>query len=149
MILVPIDDWAFCRSVGMHLRDLRTGVRSFVRGLVLGAPMISSESPVPGTQEFADIVRLLRLLVGQVEATPSGVVLTRESVVYRAVCGLLDATPEQRAATRTAIMILRDLLWRADTVRSMLESRMNDPAIAEAVSLLETADVHQFLRQEP
>lgn len=120
-----------------------------MRGLVLSTPTISGDLPVFGTQRFADVMRLLRLLIGQVEAGSSDVVLTRESAMYQAACRLLDATPEHRAATRTAIMALRDLLWRVDTVRSILESHTNDPTIAEAVRWLETSDVHQFMRQEP
>lgn len=103
---------------------------------------------VPRAQEFADVVRLLRLLIGQVEAG-SGVMLTRDGALFQAACRLLDASPEQRETTRTALMVLRDLVWRVDSVRNVLASNAEDPAVAEALSLLDTSDIHLFLRQEP
>jgi hypothetical protein len=113
------------------------------------SPATSDPTPVPGTQEFADVVRLLRLLVGQVEAGSSSVTLTRDSALFRTACRLLDASPEQRETTRTALMVLRDLVWRVDSVRNVLASNAADPVVAEALSLLDTSDIHLFLRQEP
>jgi hypothetical protein len=104
---------------------------------------------VPRAQEFADVVRLLRLLIGQVEAGSSGVMLTRESALFQTACRLLDASPEQRETTRTALMVLRDLVWRVDSVRNVLAANAADPVVAEALSLLDTSDIHLFLRQEP
>lgn len=110
----------------------------------------SEANNVVREQEVADIVRLLRVLVADVEAAgPSGVQLTTGSAVFRIARQILDASPEQRASTRTALMTLRDLVWRVDTVRSVLSSDSSEPAISEALNWLDTADIHLFLRQEP
>jgi hypothetical protein len=103
-----------------------------------------------GDPEQADIKRLLRLLVTQIEcAGESGVKLTADAALYRAALRTLEATPEMRASTRTALMALRDLAWRVDSVRFVLSAHSTDPEVAEALSLLDTSDIHMFLRQEP
>lgn len=113
------------------------------------SPATSDATVVPKSQEFADVVRLLRLLISQVEANSSGVILTRDSALFHAACRILDASPGQRETTRTALMVLRDLVWRVDSVRNVLASNAADPAVSEALSLLDTSDIHLFLRQEP
>jgi hypothetical protein len=101
-------------------------------------------------QEVADITRLLRLLVTQVENSgPAGVTLRPDAALFQIATKILNASPEERASTRTALMALRDLVWRVDSVRSMLAVNGADPAIAEALNLLDTSDIHLFLRQEP
>lgn len=113
------------------------------------SPAASNSALAPRTQEFADVVRLLRLLISQVEAGSSSVTLTRDSALFHAACRLLDASPEQRETTRTALMVLHDLVWRVDSVRNVLASSAADPAVEEALGLLDTSDIHLFLRQEP
>lgn len=110
----------------------------------------SERAFVAGTQEAADVLRLLRLLIARVEGSgPSGVTLSSDEPLFQIAKQMLDASPEQRASTRTALMTLRDLVWRVDSVRSMLSPHIAEPAIAEALELLDTSDIHQFLRQEP
>lgn len=127
------------------MRHFETSVR------VLNSNRDQSEAiNVVREQEVADIVRLLRILFADVEAAgPSGVQLTTGSAVFHIARQMLDASPEQRASTRTALMTLRDLVWRVDTVRSVLSSYSSEPAIGEALSWLDTSDIHLFLRQEP
>lgn len=100
-------------------------------------------------QETADITRLLRLLVAQIEcAGENGVTLTPDAALYRAAVRILDASPEVRGSTPTATMALRDLVWRVDSVRFVLSAHTTDTEVAEALSLLDTSDIHLFLRQE-
>jgi hypothetical protein len=47
------------------------------------------------------------------------------------------------------MMVLRDLVWRVDSVRNVLASNAAGPAVAEAVNLLDTSDIHLFPRREP
>jgi hypothetical protein len=101
-------------------------------------------------QDTADMMRLLRLFVTQVQsAGPKGVTLTANSALFQMACRMLEASPAERESTRTALMALRDLVWRVDSVRSVLASHDAEPPVAEAIKLLDTLDIHQFLRQEP
>lgn len=109
----------------------------------------SDPSSVAIGQQFADIMRLLRLVIDQVDANADGIRLTRDSALFHAAFGLLDASPEQRGSTRTALMVLRDLVWRVDSVRAVLRPHDAEPHVAEALGLLDTSDIHLFLKQEP
>ena len=96
------------------------------------------------------MMRLLRPLVAQAErAGSTGVMLTRDGALLHAARRMLEASPEERAGTRTAWMALRDLVWRFDLVRSMLSPHAAEPAVAGALRLLGTSDIHLFLRHEP
>jgi hypothetical protein len=96
------------------------------------------------------MMRLLRLLVAQAErAGSTGVMLTRDGALHQTARRMLDASPEERGTTRTAWMALRDLVWRFDSVRSMLSPHAAEPAVAGALRLRGTSDIHLFLRQEP
>jgi hypothetical protein len=122
-------------------------MRGYVLNSICDAPRVGVP---PNAQEFADTVRLLRLLVAEVQrAGPAGFTLTAESALFQTACRMLDATPAERESTRTALMVLRDLVWRVDSVRNDLSRFSVDSKIAEALSLLDTADIHFFLRQEP
>jgi hypothetical protein len=113
------------------------------------SPATSDSIRVPKSQEFADVVRQLRLLIGKVEASSSSVTLAPDGALLHAACRLLDPSPEQREAMRTALMVLRDLVRRVDSVRNVLVSNAADPAVAEALGLHDKSEIHLFLRQEP
>jgi hypothetical protein len=105
---------------------------------------------VPSLQYMADMMRLLRLFVTQVQSSGlNGVTLTVNSALFQTACRMLDASPAERESTRAALMTLRDFVWRVDSVRSVLASHDAEPAVAEAIKLLDTSDIHQFLGQEP
>jgi len=109
-----------------------------------------SADVVRGLQDPADLMPLLRLFVTQVQSSgQNGVTLTANSALFQTACRILDASPAERKSTRTALMALRDLVWRVDSVRSVLASHDAEPAVAEAIELLDTSDIHQFLGQEP
>jgi hypothetical protein len=115
-------------------------------------PIQDQPSPVASLrlQDAADMMRRLRLFVAQVQsARPTSITRTANSAFFQTACRILDASPTERESTRTALMALRDIVWRVDSVRSVRVSHDAEPPIAEANKLLDTSDIHLFLRQEP
>lgn len=101
-------------------------------------------------QAVADVIRSLRLLFAEIEASPSGcATLERGHAIYRVAERLFYADANGRASNRTAVMTLRDLVWRVDSVRYVLAERLGADEGAALLCLLDTTDVHDFLRQEP
>lgn len=101
-------------------------------------------------QHRADCLRVMRFFVAEVmQAGPEGTVISTRSALFQIACRMLNDGPDERGSTRTALMALRDLVWRVDSVRSVLATHEAEPALTEALKLLDTSDIHLFLKQEP
>ncbi|WP_181705308.1 hypothetical protein [Chthonobacter rhizosphaerae] len=62
---------------------------------------------------------------------------------------LVGGSGADHHSTRTAMMALRDLVWRVDSARALLEQRLDAAGRMELAALLTTDDIHVFLKQEP
>ena len=100
------------------------------------------------------LLRLMQLVLASVEASGAeGCRLTRDSAIVSVARALVGEATDWTAASRTATMALRDLVWRVDTARGLLVDKVGDRARQEVEALLDTADIHAFLdniaRQRP
>jgi len=106
--------------------------------------------PAADGDDLGHVLRLMRLLLTAVDyAGADGLMLERDSALVglvRTLVGRQGACPH---SSRTAVMALRDLVWRVDTARSMLAARVDEAGRHELDVLLATDDIHLFLRQEP
>jgi hypothetical protein len=110
-------------------------------------PVQSDQTTVPSGQRVADVMRLPRLVAAQVESAGSdGARLAAANGLLQAARRIPDASPEQGASAR---MPVRDLVWRVDSARFVRFAHGAETAIAEAVNLPDTSDIHLLLRQEP
>ncbi|WP_075214470.1 hypothetical protein [Mongoliimonas terrestris] len=97
-----------------------------------------------------DLLRVLRLLLTAVELSgDEGLRLTKDSPLVGLARTLVGGSGAGHHTTRTAIMALRDLVWRVDSARSLLEQRLDAAGRVELAALLTTDDIHVFLNQEP
>lgn len=92
------------------------------------------------------LLRLMQLVLASVEASGAeGCRLTRDSAIVSIARALVGEATDWSAASRTATMALRDLVWRVDTARGLLIDKVGDRARQEVEALLDTADIHAFL----
>ncbi|HUG60415.1 MAG TPA: hypothetical protein VMP03_01145 [Methylomirabilota bacterium] len=91
------------------------------------------------------LVRLM-LASGCIEPETS-TLLTNETAVDGLARKLTGETGGKVAGTRTAVMALRDLVWRVDTARVLIEPRLDAAGCAELAELLSTEDIHALLRE--
>lgn len=100
--------------------------------------------------EVTDVIRVMRLLLTAVEMSgEEGLWLTNDSPLVGLARTLVGGGGANHHSSRTALMALRDLVWRVDNARVLLEPRLDPAGRAELASLLATDDIHTFLRQEP
>ncbi len=93
------------------------------------------------------LLRLMQLVLAGVDSSGSeGCRLTRDSAIVSVARALVGEATEWTAASRTATMALRDLVWRVDTARGLLLEKVGDRARKEVEALLDTADIHAFLK---
>ncbi len=93
------------------------------------------------------LLRLMQLVLAGVDASGSeGCRLTRDSAIVSVARALVGEATDWTAASRTATMALRDLVWRVDTARSLLLEAVGDRARKDVEALLDTADIHAFLK---
>ncbi|MCM5552423.1 hypothetical protein [Pleomorphomonas sp. NRK KF1] len=93
------------------------------------------------------LLRLMQLVLAGVDASGSeGCRLTRDSAIVSVARALVGEATEWTAASRTATMALRDLVWRVDTARGLLLDKVGDRARKDVEALLDTADIHAFLK---
>lgn len=93
------------------------------------------------------LLRLMQLVLSTVdEAGDEGCRLTRESAIVAVARALIGEATDPTSVSRTAMMTLRDLVWRVDTARGLLIEKIGERARLELETLLDTADVHAFLR---
>lgn len=98
----------------------------------------------------ADLLRLLGLLVVAVDcAGPDGLRLTNGSALVALARTVIDGSARDPQATRSALMALRDLVWRVDVARSLIEPWLDEQRRGDLAALLDTDDIHAFLRREP
>lgn len=102
----------------------------------------------PGaTDDSGALLRLMQLVLAGVDASGSeGCRLTRDSAIVSVARALVGEATDWTAASRTATMALRDLVWRVDTARGLLLDKVGDRARKEVEALLDTADIHAFLK---
>lgn len=102
----------------------------------------------PGTTDDSGaLLRLMQLVLAGVDASGSeGCRLTRDSAIVSVARALVGEATDWTAASRTATMALRDLVWRVDTARDLLLDKVGDRARKEVEALLDTADIHAFLK---
>lgn len=104
----------------------------------------------PASVDVTDVIRVMRLLLTAVEMSgDEGLRLTNNSPLVGLARTLLGGTGTDHHSSRTALMALRDLVWRVDSARALLEPRLDAAGRAELAALLATDDIHIFLRQEP
>jgi len=93
------------------------------------------------------LLRLMQLVLSSVEAAgEDGCRLTRKSAVVAVAKALVGEATDPTGVSRTAMMALRDLVWRVDTARALLSEKIGERARHEFDVLLDTTDVHDFLR---
>ncbi len=93
------------------------------------------------------LLRLMQLVLAGVDASGSdGCRLTRDSAIVSVARALVGEATDWTAASRTATMALRDLVWRVDTARGLLLDKVGERARKEVEALLDTADIHAFLK---
>ncbi|MBH0236608.1 hypothetical protein [Methylobrevis albus] len=98
---------------------------------------------------LVEAARLLRLLLAAAEHAPDGVLtLAKDSPILSLARRAVGATADDIESTRTAMMALRDLVWRVDSARGLLEQRLDAAERAELGQLLATDDIHRFLDRE-
>ena len=93
------------------------------------------------------LLRLMQLVLAGVDASGSeGCRLTRDSAIVSVARALVGEATDWTSASRTATMALRDLVWRVDTARGLLLDKVGDRARQDVEALLDTADIHAFLK---
>ncbi|WP_181702133.1 hypothetical protein [Chthonobacter albigriseus] len=113
-------------------------------------PRGTGEPLDPARVDVTDVVRVLRLLLTAVEMSgEDGLRLTNDAPLVGLARTLVGGTGAYHHSSRTALMALRDLVWRVDSAKALLEQRMDAEGRAELAALLATDDIHMFLRQEP
>lgn len=102
----------------------------------------------PGVSDDSGaLLRLMQLVLAGVDSSGNeGCRLTRDSAIVSVARALVGEATDWTAASRTATMALRDLVWRVDTARNLLLDKVGDRARKEVESLLDTADIHAFLK---
>ena len=109
----------------------------------------SRPAGAPDPEDLSHVLRLLRLLITAVDyAGADGLRLDRDSALVGLARALVGRTGTAPHSSRTAVMALRDLVWRVDTARPLLAVHLNDAGRRELDMLLTTDDIHQFLVQE-
>ncbi|MBS1165040.1 MAG: hypothetical protein H6R00_1065 [Proteobacteria bacterium] len=99
------------------------------------------------TDDSGALLRLMQLVLAGVDASGSeGCRLTRDSAIVSVARALVGEATDWTAASRTATMALRDLVWRVDTARGLLLDKVSDRARKDVEALLDTADIHAFLK---
>jgi hypothetical protein len=112
-------------------------------------PAAADDTPA-GADDLAHVLRLMRLLLTAVDyAGDEGLRLTRDSAVVGLARSLVGRGGEAPHSSRTAVMALRDLVWRVDTARGLIARHLDPAGRTELDLLLATDDIHEFLRQEP
>ncbi len=98
-----------------------------------------------------DLARVLRLLVTAIDAAEDGAIeLRRDSPLVTLARSLVFGGERVREMARTSNMALRDLVWRVDTARALLEMRcQEEDQRSELRLLLATDDIHDFLHHRP
>lgn len=103
--------------------------------------MTDEATPTAGHEQLADAFNCLRMLLSRVQSAEGGsvhldaadpLVVTARELVQG------DAPP----VTRTASMLLRDLVWQVDMFKELVRSGADPNTV---IDLLETAEVHAFL----
>ena len=98
--------------------------------------------------DVSAVLRLVRLLISAVDAAgPAGLRFTSDSAIYCLARALLAEAVDDTGMARTTLMALRDLVWRVDTARAILGNGCNNGERLEIERMLDTSDVHLFLRQ--
>jgi hypothetical protein len=92
----------------------------------------------------ADLRALVRLL--QASAAAGGGRLTNTSAGDDLAPDPSAAAGESGPDSRTALMALRDLVWRVDTARILIEPQLTAAGRADLAALLSTDDIHALLR---
>lgn len=93
------------------------------------------------------MLRLMQLVLTAVDsAGADGYRLTRDSAVASLARALVGEATGGAGTGRTAMMALRDLVWRVDMARELLLGRVSAKEAKEVSSLLDTADIHAFIR---
>lgn len=121
---------------------------------IMGAEVMTNLAIVvdeaSSNQALADGLRLIRLFLHEVEASgPIGARLTPDSPLISVARQLLDAGPTERAANRTALMLLRDVTWRMESALHLVKETVAEPESSALVELLDTTEIRAFLKQEP
>ena len=115
------------------------------------APPVDLSMPAAARcSDTAHVMRLMRLLITAVDhAGEDGLVLKKDAALVGVARSFVNASDSDVQSTRTAVMALRDLVWRMDTARSLIEPMVETDRRGEIAILLATDDIHQFLSQEP
>lgn len=109
----------------------------------------AGQRPAVEAEDLGHVLRLMRLLLTAVDyAGSDGLTLERDSALVGLVRTLVGRQGICPHTTRTAVMALRDLVWRVDTARALLSARVDEDGRRELDMLLDTDDIHLFLRQE-
>ena len=110
----------------------------------------AADPSAEAADDLAHVLRLMRLLLTAVDyAGDEGLRLTRDSAVVGLARTLVGRNSETPHSSRTALMALRDLVWRVDTARGLISRHLDPAGRTELDLLLATDDIHEFLRQEP
>ncbi len=109
---------------------------------------LTASGPDPAGDLRLDVRALVRLLraVQEAEANAGSERLTNEAAVDALARKIVAAAAGPEPGTRTALMALRDLVWRVDTARVLIEPRLEAAGFRELADLLATDDIHALLR---
>lgn len=100
-----------------------------------------------GDDAPSDIGGLVRLLVAACSVAGDAARLTNDPAVDALARKIVAAADAHDTGTRTAVMALRDLVWRVDTARVLIEPRLVDAGCPDLADLLATDDIHALLRE--
>jgi hypothetical protein len=107
-------------------------------------PASDGHRPPPDAVDVRVLVRLLLAAAdGSVDDAPR---LTNDAAIDGLARRLVEAVRNADHRTRTAEMALRDLVWRVDTARVMIEPKLQEVGCGELADLLATDDIHALLR---
>lgn len=114
---------------------------------------VAAADAAPGDEQerawLVEAARLMRLLLAAAEHAPDGILtLQSDAPILTLARRAVGATADDIESTRTAMMALRDLVWRVDSARGLLEQRLGEADRAEVGLLLATDDIHRFLDRE-
>jgi hypothetical protein len=109
-------------------------------------PAGEGRSPEAGALDVRVLVRLLLAATGDDQGDARR--LTNDAAVDGLARRLVEAVRSADGRTRTAEMALRDLVWRVDTARILIEPKLQEIGCGGLADLLATDDIHAVLRDK-
>ncbi|WP_127144029.1 hypothetical protein [Pelagibacterium montanilacus] len=114
-------------------------------------PPLHTESLAKIRQPEYRALALLRQLISAAEQSPQQqTCLSTDSLIYSVARKIIDDDEGHRRVQQTALMALRDLIWRIDTAKFLLRDAAKTRQIQELseilIEILDTSDVDSLVR---